>query len=402
MSFNKFDIVTKPRVHNLNLRSHSKKSSLARRIKTIGMKIFDQFLPLSYALDLMREKSSFWSWGLAENADRWWGLPNHAKEIQIPIHREDICEDCHCWCNLSDCDSYSNTNNSGSNVKRKRHKNSYHSSLYDDDNDVIEIDDTEKSAQKIPILGNCHKQVNKQTSIKSPCKIPKWDILQKQVSRKSEIAEDRLKSEVTESVCKPSCSSVIDIDSETDINETCSYSVYKCLKEFLKRTGREIDSIIGDGNCFFRAVSKILYGNQRFYGEIRHAVVDVMDEYPEKFEAFTDEPISKHIKEMRADKVWATQTEIYAAATLLNRDIYILSPEYDNGRSYRWLLFKPQFSYNKTVTGCRCYITLCHTHGNHYDRIVSETGKCNCSLSAPELSGVKAVVDLTCNEDEII
>lgn len=191
-----------------------------------------------------------------------------------------------------------------------------------------------------------------------------------------------------------------DSDTETDFNDTCSYSVYKYLKGFLNSTGRQIDAIKGDGNCFFRALSKVIYGNQSYYSEIREAVVDVLEEHPRKFEAFTDGPMSDHIKSMRQDKTWATQTEIYAAATLLNRDIYILSPD-QTGENYRWLLFKPQFKYNSSVTGCKCYITICHTHGNHYDRIAAQSGKCNCELPPPEMLGIKDSVDLT-NEDEIV
>lgn len=187
---------------------------------------------------------------------------------------------------------------------------------------------------------------------------------------------------------------------EKEINDTCSYSVYEYLKAFLASSGRQIDSIKGDGNCFFRALSKQIYGNQNFYDDVRQAVVDVLAKHPKKFEAFTDGPITKHVEEMRKDKTWATQTEIYAAATLLNRDIYILSPD-QTGDTYRWLLFQPQVKYNSNHTGCKCYITICHTHGNHYDRIAPIKGKCNCELKPPVMTGVKGEVDLTF-EDEIV
>lgn len=187
---------------------------------------------------------------------------------------------------------------------------------------------------------------------------------------------------------------------EQEINDTCSYSVYKYLKAFLASSGRQIDSIKGDGNCFFRALSKIIYGNQSYYDDIRQAVVDVEEKYPKKFEAFADGPIDRHIQDMRLDKTWATQTEIYAAATLLNRDFYILSPD-QTGENYRWLLFQPQAQYNKNFTGCKCYVTICHTHGNHYDRIAPRHGQCNCDLDPPHLTGVKGQVDLT-EEDEIV
>ena len=187
---------------------------------------------------------------------------------------------------------------------------------------------------------------------------------------------------------------------EKEINDTCGYSVYEYLKAFLASTGRQIDSIKGDGNCFFRALSKVIYSNQNYYDDVRQAVVDVLEKHPKKFEAFSDGRITHHIQDMRQDKTWATQTEIYAAATLLNRDIYILSPD-QTGETYRWLLFQPQVKYNRSFTGCKCCVTICHTHGNHYDRIAAINGNCNCGLAPPDLTGVTGKVDLT-TEDEVV
>jgi len=201
---------------------------------------------------------------------------------------------------------------------------------------------------------------------------------------------------------KPDDAQFIDLDRESEINETSNYAIYDYLKGFLASQGRQIDAITGDGNCFFRALSKIIYGNQSFFNEVRQAVVDVISRHPKKFEVYADGPISDHILDMRQDKTWATQTEIYAAATLLNRDIYILSPD-QTGETYRWLVFKPllRVRKNNNVSGCDCCITICHTHGNHYDRIAPISGKCNCELGPPEMQGVQDNVDLTA-EDEIV
>ena len=189
---------------------------------------------------------------------------------------------------------------------------------------------------------------------------------------------------------------------EKQINDTSSYEVYNYLKALLLSTDRQIDAIKGDGNCFFRALSKVVYGAQGFYDEIRQAIVDVMEKHPKRFEQFADEPMKNHIADMRLDKMWATQTEIYAAATLLQRDIYILSPDQRKADSYRWLLFSPQFCYSSDIESCRCYVTLCHTHGNHYDRIAPTGSRCNCDLPPPEMSGVKGSIDLTTDENEIV
>jgi len=190
-------------------------------------------------------------------------------------------------------------------------------------------------------------------------------------------------------------------DEENQINEITSYDVYKHLKTLLQKSERCIDEMKGDGNCFFRALSKVVFSNQRFYDDIRQSLVDLIEKYPRKFEAVTDGPVSSHIHDMRQDKTWATQTEIYAAATLFGRSIYVLSPD-QTGEIYRWLLFSPLFKYHTGKLNDPCYITICHTHGNHYDRIAPLKGKCNCELKPPELSGIKDSVDLTVDENEIV
>ncbi|ESO90624.1 hypothetical protein LOTGIDRAFT_163820 [Lottia gigantea] len=153
---------------------------------------------------------------------------------------------------------------------------------------------------------------------------------------------------------------------------------------------------LGDGNCFFRALSKEVYGLEEFHAEVRQAVMDVIEKYPKKFEQFLDDDSSmkEHIKDMRLLSTWSTTMEIYGAATLLQRDIYVLSPNH-TGESYSWLLFSPRFAYNGEMKYHPCYITLCHTNGNHYDRIAATHHECNCNLNAPKLTGAECYVDLT-------
>lgn len=100
---------------------------------------------------------------------------------------------------------------------------------------------------------------------------------------------------------------------------------------------------------------------------------------------------------MCQEQSWATTCEIYAAATLLQRDIFMLTPDHLN-EIYSWLLFKPVFqcdTQESGITNHPCYLTMCNTNGNHYDRIVPEHGGCNCFLPHPELDGVNYSVDLT-------
>ncbi|KAK3082975.1 hypothetical protein FSP39_010468 [Pinctada imbricata] len=149
-------------------------------------------------------------------------------------------------------------------------------------------------------------------------------------------------------------------------------------------------------------MSKIIYGSESSHEQLRQAVVDFVEKYPRHFEQYVDGgTLQDHIICMRENGAWGTQLEIYAAATLLQRDIYVLSPDH-SGKKYRWLLFTPRFSYPEANTYDKCYITLCHTNGNHYDRIASKTGSCNCGREAPVLSGIQTEVDLTEHIPEVV
>lgn len=191
-------------------------------------------------------------------------------------------------------------------------------------------------------------------------------------------------------------------DSDEGISPTPNYPAYKLIRKVICPEERQVDYIRGDGNCFFRALSKVIYNTESCHEEIRQAVVDVMEKYPKDFEQFIDgKSLEYHMKSMRRSGTWGTQAEIYGAATLLQRDIYILSPDH-SGKQYRWLLFSPRFKQTDVNSFDLCYITLCHTNGNHYDRIAPLIGKCNCALLPPPLSGVKDHVDLTESEELMV
>lgn len=181
----------------------------------------------------------------------------------------------------------------------------------------------------------------------------------------------------------------------SDIVATPSYPTYGYLKPFLQTMGLQIDYIRGDGNCFFRAMSKHIYGTEDCHYQIRQAIVDIVEKFPSEFEQFLDNgAMTPHISNMRNNGTWASTLEIYAAATILQRDIYVFTPNHDD-EEYQWLLFAPRFFDCEQENYHRCHITICHTNGNHYDRIAPLEGACNCHLPTPTLSGITTEIDLT-------
>ncbi|GAB1598621.1 OTU domain-containing protein 3-like [Argonauta hians] len=147
---------------------------------------------------------------------------------------------------------------------------------------------------------------------------------------------------------------------------TLSCSIYSFLEEFLAVSNRRIDLVVGDGNCFFRSLSKEVFGSEKFHRWIRIRVVEYMNQRPALFSLFLDgnETIEEHVEKMKADKVWATTAEIFAGATFLGMDIYLLTPVVH--QKYEWFHFRPL----RHINGKRYHVTLCHTGGEHFDRII--------------------------------
>lgn len=205
----------------------------------------------------------------------------------------------------------------------------------------------------------------------------------------------------------------------TNVTASPSYPIYDYLRPRLASIGRQVDYIRGDGNCYFRALSKEMYGNEDYHAEWRQAVCDVIARNPNVFAQYIDGgDVATHVKQMRELGTWATTCEIYATSTLLERLVYVLAPTPNLRNEYHWLLFSP-----RSLTGSRagssvssisndgegshedihpCYLTLCHTNGNHYDRITPVYASCNCRMPPPKLDGVSILMDLTESEDETL
>lgn len=143
--------------------------------------------------------------------------------------------------------------------------------------------------------------------------------------------------------------------------------LYFQLENALSKISRTIDLISGDGNCLFRALSREIFGSERFYGWMRNRIVDFMETHANLFVGFLDcnETIESHVAKMRNNGVWATTVELFAAATYLSKTVYLFTPAI-NRRRYQWYHFRPLCGRRKGIS----YIALCHTRAEHFDRIV--------------------------------
>ena len=133
------------------------------------------------------------------------------------------------------------------------------------------------------------------------------------------------------------------------------------------RTEKEI---IGDGNCFFRAVSFSLANSEDFHNVVRNAVCKHMLENRELFHPFlnNEHSVESHLTstQISQDGMWATEVEIFVTAHLLNVDILTLSRG-------RWL----RFAVDELDPSLRIRteaIYLNHQQ-NHYNIVISVNGE---------------------------
>lgn len=67
------------------------------------------------------------------------------------------------------------------------------------------------------------------------------------------------------------------------------HPAYEELRTILASENRKIHYITGDGNCFFRGLSKLLYGCEVYHPAVRKLIIDVIATNKNKFAQFVDE-----------------------------------------------------------------------------------------------------------------
>ena len=95
--------------------------------------------------------------------------------------------------------------------------------------------------------------------------------------------------------------------------------------------------------------------------------------------------LEDHILKMQYTWTWGTQVELYAAASLFQKEIYVFTPTLRKYGTYTWikippyppqveLVFPPQDKPWLRLLNEINHMELCHTFGNHYDVVQSTDG----------------------------
>ena len=180
------------------------------------------------------------------------------------------------------------------------------------------------------------------------------------------------------------------------------------LATLLSEQNRSIDIIIGDGNCFFRAISKELFGEEKHHECLRTILVEYIKLNRRHFQQYLSHgsgSIMEHCNRMQKLGVFATQVEIHALSTFLQIPVYIFS-KITSSTPWQWIVYKPKeiLLYNKLHSNLplQCppnyHIELCNTNCNHFDRVIllhyllSE--QLNYIQVFPQLSGIDNTQDI--------
>uniref|UniRef100_A0A9J7WX60 ATP-dependent DNA helicase n=1 Tax=Cyprinus carpio carpio TaxID=630221 RepID=A0A9J7WX60_CYPCA len=145
----------------------------------------------------------------------------------------------------------------------------------------------------------------------------------------------------------------------------------------------ETKSILGDGNCFFRAVAFAVSGSEEEHRKVRRAVITHILQNEDKYvqnlrQGYSSVPEYIATSRMKYVGTWATEMEIQAASDLIGVDIFTYSRE-------KWLKYK---SSNISRQSCQQHgIYLKHVNSCHYEVVVcvktnNNTCACFCKASS--------------------
>ena len=161
------------------------------------------------------------------------------------------------------------------------------------------------------------------------------------------------------------------------------------LRGKLKEFGLQPEETRGDGNCLFRAVSRMMYADDSYHSLIRRQAVERIDDYPEDYLDYViDEygSVENYIIQMAGDGVWADNAAIRATADALQVEIHIIS----SGST-----FIPTFQPDSRSLTQKLF--LGHISQLHYVSTISETIPQTLSFGGVSSDGTR--LDLTSSAD---
>lgn len=133
---------------------------------------------------------------------------------------------------------------------------------------------------------------------------------------------------------------------------------------------------LGDGNCFFRAVAYQYYldRDQEKHIELREKTIDQLVRAMDEYKPYVDDSITvdKHVGEMVKDRTWATEIEIQALSTALNRPIVVFNRSFLHISGPSSVGHNPVTVHGQPLTDVPIFV--CFNGSNHYDALALKSG----------------------------
>ena len=158
---------------------------------------------------------------------------------------------------------------------------------------------------------------------------------------------------------------------------------------FLKQQGRKLGTVMGDGNCLFRALSFAIHQHQDMHNKIRTDVTRLIQHNKQQFKPFIigPVPIDTHINNMSKLGTWGAQVELIAASTLFQVPIYVASKN-KNTLTYHWKKYSPILVHNLVpINTGKTHIELAHLNENHFYPVLPPCGVSEPMILRKEYQG---------------
>ena len=125
--------------------------------------------------------------------------------------------------------------------------------------------------------------------------------------------------------------------------------------------------IIGDGNCFVRALSEVITGVEEYHPFVRQKLVNYEIEFKDELVQFLwqNQTFEEHLEYFSQDTKEGHDLDVFAAASLLETDIYVYQP-YNN--KFTWQAYSANMV-NQNITAKNGSIYLKNTNGDHFDLV---------------------------------
>ena len=142
------------------------------------------------------------------------------------------------------------------------------------------------------------------------------------------------------------------------------------MQAFFSGQGRKIVPALPDGNCLFRSLATLLTCDQEDHLMVRNMLMEFELANADLFRPFvTTQSLQDHIKAIKPNYAWGSNTEVLAAATLCQIPIYVAC---DTPPSGCWKVYKPLNKQSSTISPFvigRGWLELCYTNNSHFDAV---------------------------------